>query len=100
MANPSLEDYMNSEDWKAYEKLEEEIKIKILGDQEKCPICLDEMGDTVGAAWILPCYHKFHKKCLDNIVNTGGRTCPVCRQEIECIRRVCMCVYGECVCDF
>jgi Ring finger domain len=43
----------------------------------QCPICLEEflMGDEVRA---LPCFHTFHKNCIDQWLLQKG-LCPVCK---------------------
>ncbi len=72
-------------------------------DEAECPICLDPLGtenvktlNKVAAKQkinnvetdIQVCGHSFHKKCIDNWINstreqTGGPRCPVCRTEIS-----------------
>jgi hypothetical protein len=72
-------------------------------DEPECPICLDPLGTenvkTLNKVkteqeingvkkGIEVCGHSFHKKCIDNWINstreqTGGPRCPVCRTEIS-----------------
>ena len=72
-------------------------------DELECPICLDPLGtenvktlNKVAAKQkinnvetdIQVCGHSFHKKCIDNWINstreqTGGPRCPVCRTKIS-----------------
>ena len=49
---------------------------------DECAICIEEykQGENLK---ILPCKHKFHQKCLDEWLTTSGKTCPLCRDDIE-----------------
>jgi hypothetical protein len=44
----------------------------------ECPICLDQMTDDE-ANTTLNCGHKFHNRCLENMVRHGHNRCPLCR---------------------
>ena len=47
---------------------------------ETCPICLDPLlAKTVKTA----CKHKFHKKCLMEVCDSGMTNCPICRGKIS-----------------
>ena len=50
---------------------------------ESCSICLDAMdgGDTPHII-TLACSHSFHRECLDELVNSGSRNCPLCRTDL------------------
>ena len=61
---------------------------------EICPICIEPIT-TKSSAWLTPCGHAFHKKCLiDNyhyrdihnmcIQNSNEIPCPVCREGLVC----------------
>ena len=84
----------SDEEWEFVEDSDEEelstVEIFKVGDQNKCSICLDQMGNNVGVGWLLPCFHKFHLGCLDNLVKVGSITCPMCRQEIKRVYTVTM----------
>ena len=45
---------------------------------EKCPICLDPMGEEVNTT-TLDCKHRFHKNCIKRLILTGHYRCPLCR---------------------
>ena len=49
---------------------------------EKCVICmekykLDEEVET------LPCFHIFHKDCIDQWLKAGKDTCPICKNKVN-----------------
>jgi len=46
-----------------------------------CSVCLEnyEEGDEQR---ILPCFHKFHKGCIDRWLE-GHKTCPVCKYDLS-----------------
>lgn len=46
-------------------------------DDKFCAICREEL--EIDAVWQLPCYHNFHKSCLESWDKYEG-TCPVCRK--------------------
>ena len=46
-------------------------------EEKECPICLNEMNDTVH----LPCGHAFHSDCILNWIDTK-RNCPICRSSV------------------
>ncbi|CAI2362687.1 unnamed protein product [Moneuplotes crassus] len=49
----------------------------------RCPICLNFMEDPVMTT---TCYHKFCKKCIENIISRPKKECPVCRLPLGCRR--------------
>eukprot|EP01006_Ploeotia_vitrea_P014735 TRINITY_DN4024_c0_g1_i1.p1 TRINITY_DN4024_c0_g1~~TRINITY_DN4024_c0_g1_i1.p1 ORF type:complete len:476 (+),score=38.49 TRINITY_DN4024_c0_g1_i1:34-1461(+) len=51
------------------------------GDPKSCPICLMEfeIGDD---ARTLPCWHQFHKDCVDKWLKEN-RTCPICKVDVR-----------------
>eukprot|EP00971_Amphidinium_carterae_P021657 427252-Amphidinium_carterae.2 len=55
-------------------------------EEQECPICLDAIP-AGGAA--MRCvggggrHHYFHARCLQRWVETGNRTCPICRGEVQ-----------------
>ena len=68
----------NDSDWEDVESWEI-LKFKIVGDQDICAICLDGMQGTTAVGWVLPCWHKYHLKCIDKSVMAGMISCPLCR---------------------
>lgn len=56
-------------------------KINNIDENEKitCCICLGEIEKTICS---LKCNHKFHKKCVEDWLETNP-TCPVCRDQNE-----------------
>uniref|UniRef100_A0A7S4SQQ0 RING-type E3 ubiquitin transferase n=1 Tax=Alexandrium monilatum TaxID=311494 RepID=A0A7S4SQQ0_9DINO len=54
-------------------------------DENECAICCDVYaeGDELR---ILPCFHEFHKLCIDRWLlsgRAGARKCPMCNAEVE-----------------
>ena len=47
------------------------------GQQESCVICLSEF-ESGDALRLLPCGHRFHRKCVDNWL-PKSKACPICR---------------------
>ena len=49
-------------------------------EEEECPICLDRLQ---GAVCTLPCNHRFHASCIEQVRNFGlQQVCPMCREEL------------------
>lgn len=48
------------------------------GQKEECAICLCNLKSNNGH--FLSCGHKFHKKCISNLL---AFSCPCCRAEIK-----------------
>ena len=46
-----------------------------------CTIC-----HTNPKNMVLPCGHTFCDVCINETINSGNRTCPVCRREDACVR--------------
>lgn len=56
---------------------------RTLDTSEVCVICLNDVISTQSMK-ILPCLHKFHKKCIDEwIRNDYQKSCPICRTSIN-----------------
>ena len=49
---------------------------------QKCVICLEkyEINDEVRT---LPCFHIFHKECIDHWFKAGNDSCPICKNKIN-----------------
>ena len=49
---------------------------------EKCVICMEkyEINDEVKT---LPCFHIFHKECIDQWLKSGKSTCPICKTKVN-----------------
>jgi hypothetical protein len=61
--------------------LSERLRAMEINNAEKdneCPICLVQMTDDE-ASTTLNCGHKFHNRCLENMVRYGHNRCPLCR---------------------
>ena len=54
-----------------------------VGVDEECPVCYDNMADTIAS----PCGHKCCHKCWGKIMNSLKK-CPMCRTEIDYIEDV------------
>jgi len=54
-----------------------------------CSVCLDTMDEKSQNVSTV-CGHVFHKKCVENWMNTGQNSCPQCRKPIrrKKIRRI------------
>ena len=51
---------------------------------DPCSICLEDMqGEDDTQVVSLACSHTFHRRCLDELVNSGSRTCPLCRTDLD-----------------
>eukprot|EP00403_Amphidinium_massartii_P032336 CAMPEP_0178445558 /NCGR_PEP_ID=MMETSP0689_2-20121128/40251_1 /TAXON_ID=160604 /ORGANISM="Amphidinium massartii, Strain CS-259" /LENGTH=220 /DNA_ID=CAMNT_0020070157 /DNA_START=324 /DNA_END=987 /DNA_ORIENTATION=- len=61
-----------------------EIEMTALGDSEapECSICSEAFGPDVPIKRT-PCGHLFHKECLGNWLGNYGRSCPLCRENLE-----------------
>lgn len=49
---------------------------------QKCVICMEkyEINDEVKT---LPCFHLFHKDCIDQWIKAGNDSCPICKNKIN-----------------
>ena len=49
---------------------------------EKCVICMEKyiINDEVKT---LPCFHNFHKECIDQWFKAGNDSCPICKNKIN-----------------
>jgi hypothetical protein len=58
------------------------IDKKILhSDNKSCSICLQDFKNKESAIY-LPCFHLFHRKCIDKWLETKGK-CPLCKNNIK-----------------
>lgn len=51
--------------------------------QEDCAICKDNMTQ----ARKLPCNHAFHWLCIVQLIESGSKRCPICREEFNNVHR-------------
>ena len=47
-----------------------------------CSICLEDMAEDGSNIVTLACSHSFHRDCLDELVHSGSRQCPLCRVDL------------------
>ena len=49
---------------------------------EKCIICMEKyvLNDEVET---LPCFHIFHKECIEHWLKAGKDTCPICKNKVN-----------------
>ena len=49
---------------------------------QKCVICMEKyiINDEVKT---LPCFHLFHKECIDQWLKAGNNSCPICKNVIN-----------------
>ena len=49
---------------------------------EKCVICMEKyvINDEVKT---LPCFHLFHKDCIEHWLKAGKDTCPICKNKVN-----------------
>jgi hypothetical protein len=65
--------------------LEPVLTCNAAGDEQECPICLDEMvptseADTTNVVCIKKCQHRYHKDCIMEIFDRKHSRCPTCRE--------------------
>ena len=65
--------------------LEPVLTCNVAGDDQECPICLDEMvptskADTTDVVCIKICQHRFHKNCIMEMFDRKHNRCPTCRK--------------------
>lgn len=65
--------------------LEPVLTCNVAGDDQECPICLDEMvptsiADTTNVVCIKTCQHHFHKDCIMEMFDRKHNRCPTCVQ--------------------
>jgi hypothetical protein len=55
------------------------------GSPHMCAICLDDAQEKKDGWFMLPCKHKFHIECVDNLLYSCGEVakCPLCRVDIN-----------------
>lgn len=53
-------------------------------EYEECAICKEHMVQ----ARKLPCGHCFHQFCIMQLIESGSKTCPICRNEFHNPSRV------------
>lgn len=69
-------------DYKKNEKCKEVGPNKFCCESE-CPICLEPYTDEKPAIKFMPCGHKMHQRCFETWQEVQGRTCPLCRQNVD-----------------
>ncbi|PVZ97597.1 hypothetical protein BB558_006438 [Smittium angustum] len=50
-------------------------------DKVECLICIEELKDD-DLLRIIPCYHLFHRNCIDNWLLEKSGSCPKCRLDL------------------
>jgi hypothetical protein len=50
--------------------------------EEKCSICL-EIFARGHVLKTLPCFHRFHKECVNDWLRTGKKICPTCQTKVK-----------------
>eukprot|EP01024_Parvocaulis_polyphysoides_P048345 TRINITY_DN4602_c1_g1_i1.p1 TRINITY_DN4602_c1_g1~~TRINITY_DN4602_c1_g1_i1.p1 ORF type:complete len:231 (-),score=25.12 TRINITY_DN4602_c1_g1_i1:750-1442(-) len=57
-------------------------------DYSACPICLEKYQEK-DEIMILPCFHQFHKECIEPWMEEKGHdsVCPVCKQNVKDLLR-------------
>ncbi|PWA03418.1 hypothetical protein BB558_000412 [Smittium angustum] len=50
-------------------------------DKVECLICIEELKDD-DLVRIIPCYHLFHRNCIDNWLLEKSGSCPKCRLDL------------------
>lgn len=62
-------------------KKKEELPFANANAQTMCSICLDEyeVGEQVRT---LPCYHQYHKGCIDPWLLNVAALCPICKRDL------------------
>jgi len=53
------------------------------GENESCPICLENYNTVSKASVLNPCWHMFCTECVSKLLSTCGTRCPMCRTDIE-----------------
>ena len=82
---------------KSNNKRQQQAKKNInrVNEHVECVICLNNFNNTeTGENQVVyldtpKCMHKFHKKCIDNYINTSNvKRCPICRRKFNRYFRV------------
>ncbi|KAJ0964301.1 hypothetical protein J5N97_029423 [Dioscorea zingiberensis] len=56
-----------------------EVLVSETSHEGCCSVCLDEFEMMDKVRWITGCRHVFHRRCIDRWIDSGHRTCPLCR---------------------
>lgn len=49
-----------------------------------CSICLDDNGEANRVRIVvLPCFHRFHSRCIRRWIRRGSATCPLCNWDLQ-----------------
>ncbi|KAJ7944129.1 RING finger ubiquitin E3 ligase [Quillaja saponaria] len=54
-----------------------------------CCVCLSMLKEEDDDMRVLPCFHKFHKHCVDRWFHGCRRTCPLCRLSVGGAEKSC-----------
>ena len=66
---------------KVEEGLAESAANTITGEGEFCCVCLSRLeGEETS---VLPCFHEFHKECVERWFSAYRKNCPICRFSME-----------------
>ena len=58
------------------------IAKKISSREDKCPVCLIKLHDSVKSTMFMICGHNIHLECYQNYVNSGKYNCPICKKSL------------------
>jgi len=50
----------------------------------ECPLCMETLGSPPGEPIQLPCGHKYHRKCANQLCNSEHSHCLVCQRAFTC----------------
>ena len=53
------------------------------GENESCPICLENYNTVSKASVLNPCWHMLCDECVSKLFSSSGTRCPMCRTLIE-----------------
>ncbi|GMH32753.1 hypothetical protein BSKO_00587 [Bryopsis sp. KO-2023] len=54
---------------------------------QNCPVCCEYLFDSTQNISVLHCGHTIHTECLEELMEHGGRKCPVCSKSLTDMSR-------------